>query len=525
VRARLLRIEDTRRDEAAFVDSVIAGTATGDRDAAVLTAGRLGGPTHRPALRALPADSSIPAPLRANALFALGLLKDTASVAVAERMLRASDVVSPSAAWLLGEVGEPARDAIVRALGDRTLSARGRGALLLASTRLRPVPTGAIAPWVSDADSGVAWRAAYALARGRSVAGVRTLLGAAASPFAPVREQAARGLGRTMAGDTLGDLAQAALLRLARDSAPHVRINAVRSLGTYGTAGRDPILVALSDPDAGVRLAAAGSLEVVLDASLGPWADAFRADTSLVMRRTVAVSARRRGISFAELQPWRTSAEWGRRAAAVEIDAQGPASDALPRVTGWLRDADGRVRAAAAGAIATLADSVSTRSAARQTLRTSLNDADVGVRTAALQGLAAGARPDDLADALAAYEIAKRDRDNDARLAFWTLADSALAHRVGELPGDVQRRLDALARPADRLERAAASRLPRFSGWRDSTSAARPLSWYVARARESAPPTRPIARIETERGAMELVLFSSDAPLTVYNFVSLARAG
>jgi cyclophilin family peptidyl-prolyl cis-trans isomerase len=34
-----------------------------------------------------------------------------------------------------------------------------------------------------------------------------------------------------------------------------------------------------------------------------------------------------------------------------------------------------------------------------------------------------------------------------------------------------------------------------------------------------------VARIETERGVLELALFAADAPLTVYNFTSLARRG
>src|SRR3954469_18553680 len=51
-RVRLLRIDDTRRDEPAFLDSVIAG-AMGDanRGRAALTAGRLGARMHLPALR------------------------------------------------------------------------------------------------------------------------------------------------------------------------------------------------------------------------------------------------------------------------------------------------------------------------------------------------------------------------------------------------------------------------------------------------------------------------------------------
>ncbi|MEO7456178.1 MAG: peptidylprolyl isomerase, partial [Gemmatimonadaceae bacterium] len=76
----------------------------------------------------------------------------------------------------------------------------------------------------------------------------------------------------------------------------------------------------------------------------------------------------------------------------------------------------------------------------------------------------------------------------------------------------------------DPLERTAAARITRFASWADSAGTARPLSWYEERAREAAGPPRRL-RIETERGTMVLALFSSEAPLTVYNVVSLASRG
>jgi cyclophilin family peptidyl-prolyl cis-trans isomerase len=529
-RVRLLRIDDTRRDEPAFLDSALAGTTSrADRGRAALTAGRLGGSAHLSALRLLAADGAADSSASADALFALGLLKDTVSVPLASRHLRASGpaggVLAVRAAWLLGEVGEPARAVIVESLADRSLSATARGALLLAAARLKPVPAAAVVQWATSADSVVAWRAAYALARGRSAAGVRTLLSVAGSPFASVREQAARGLGRALAGDSLRDLAAAALLQLIADPEPRVRVNAVRSLATYGQGSADRVVAALGDTDAGVRLTAAGALDGVLDSTPARWLTAFAADSAFVVQRAVAEGARKRGLTLRATQAWRTSRDWQRRAASVELDAVGAPSAALGRLSPWLRDQDVRVRAVAAGAIAALVDSAAVRTEVRHTLRVALADPDVGVRTAALQGLTTGATAGDLQDAIDAYALSIGDRDNDARLAFWPLADSAIGRPARPLPADLASRLDALPRPADPLERNVAARIPRFAAWRDSTSVARTVGWYLDRAREAGAAAPPVARLETGRGTIELRLAVEEAPLTVHNFVTLARRG
>jgi len=133
---------------------------------------------------------------------------------------------------------------------------------------------------------------------------------------------------------------------------------------------------------------------------------------------------------------------------------------------------------------------------------------------------------DDLGPALGSYAVGQSDRDLDARLAFWTLIDSVLVRRGGEpLPSELARRLDGLARPSEPLERIRAASISRFSSWRDSSGAPRPSAWYLARAREAERSRRPVTRIETDRGVLELELFAADAPVTVDNFATLARRG
>ena len=517
---RVLRIEDTRRDDA-WLDSLLEYGAPQARARAALAAGRIGARAHVPALRrrAIDPDTAV----AATSWFALALLRDSASVSAAATMTHAPATVAIEAVRLLGEVGEAGRPAIIAALADSLLLPRVRGDLLLAAARLHPIPAAAVAPWVSSSDTGVAWRAAYVLARGRSAAGVAALVAVARSPVGAVREQVARGLSRTVAGDSLGDTALAALRVLAVDREPRVRINAVRTLATYGVRASGDVVQALRDVDAGVRVVAAQVLGSVLDSSAAPWQAAFDADTAFVYQQAVAEGAAQHGVALAGARSWRMSNDWRRRAAAAGLAARGSAREAAPRLLEWTRDRDPRVRTAAVAAMAALIDSASVMEVAREHLRHALLDDDLFVRAAALTGLSRGATATDLTLALDAYARSRRDREADARLAFWQFTDSALARVGSTLPDTLERRVNALTRPTDPLERIAASHLPRFANWADSTGTPRDLAWYEARAREVIRrPTRTVS-IATERGTLKLVLFASDAPLTVTSFTSLAR--
>ncbi|MEO7457660.1 MAG: hypothetical protein ABIY52_15465, partial [Gemmatimonadaceae bacterium] len=441
-RARLLRIEDTRRDEPAFVDSLIADANPQLRASAALAAGRIGARAHLAQLRLLAADADTA--VSSNALFALGLMKDSAAAAIAARALHAGVPQGTEAAFLLGEIGDRGRDAIVAGLADASLAPATRGALLLASARLRPIPAGAVVPLMSSPDTAIAWRAAYVIARGRSAAGTRALLGLANSPSVAVREQVARGAAKGITGDSLGAMGHEVLLRLVADTSARVRINAVRSLSTFGAGDRDLVLAAMRDRDAGVRVQAAQSLEPVLAGDSVAWRAAFTIDTSIVVRRSVADGAIRHGVDLAASARWASSDDWRLRAAAAELSSRGTAADAFRRLDPFTRDADGRVRAAATGALARVADSTAARASVRARLRELLADADVGVRSSALEALTRAAGPDDLAAALGAYRRSVMDGDNDARLAFWRLADTVLARRTS-LPDSVERGVAGLA--------------------------------------------------------------------------------
>ncbi len=502
------------------MDSLLDHGSARLRARAAVAVARVGARTHLAPIRVRTADSDDS--VRASAWFALALLHDSVSVASASTQLHSPLPVAAQVARFLGEVGEAGRSALLVGLADSTLQSAVRGELLLSASRLRPLPVTAVARWVSSADSAVAWRAAYALARTRSAAGVRPLLAQASSPASAVREQVARGLSRAVAGDSLGDSAFVALRNLAVDGVARVRVNAVRSLATYGPRAMVSLVSGLRDADAAVRLAAAQSLGGALDSTAAPWSAALVADTALAFQAAILDGAASRGVTLPAVSAWRSSPEWRRRVAALAADSRGAADSAAARLGQWLRDPDPRVRTAAATAVGTMVDSATARDVARQDLRRALRDTDTFVRAAALGGLSHGASVSDLELALDEYPRSAADRESDSRLAFWQLADSAILRAGAALPLSTSHRLEALARPSDPLERIAAAHIPRFAAWADSTGTARPLAWYEARAREVSYHPHRVARLETSRGSMTLVLYAWEAPLTVYNFVTLA---
>jgi hypothetical protein len=117
--------------------------------------------------------------------------------------------------------------------------------------------------------------------------------------------------------------------------------------------------------------------------------------------------------------------------------------------------------------------------------------------------------------------IARRDRDLDARLAFWTLADSALRAHGATLPDRLARarRHSASDEP---LERVRAPSIPRVRAWRDSTRSRARTRGIATRAR-GARAERPSHESRRSGVRSRLALFVQDAPVTVHNFVSLAK--
>ena len=552
--ARVLAMTDTRQLDTALVSRALSSTWTPLRAAATLAIGQVGperGMAGAPRLRALLAD---PEPtVAANAAYALGLLRDTASIGALGHALSANPTVAREAAWALGEIGAPARIALTTGLASRKENATAIQ-LLLAAAKLRPVPVSEVRPYLTAAHPSVVWAAAYAIARTRASAGVRDLIDLEASPALSARTQTtersvefaapyldvssghqraraeiARGLAKSAAGDSLGPKALAVLSRLVADVHPHVRVNAVRSLGTYGAIAKASLVYATRDRDPNVRVAAAQSFASVLSPDAVDFRDLWAADTSLAYRSSLLASVVRAGLRPVELTQWAASPDWRMRAAVAS--AAGDSSDrafAISRTVPLTRDPDPRVREAAYAAIAP-PPSIPLEDTVHALLITGLRDPDFYVRAVVIGALADRPTPADLSPVLASYSQAVRDSGNDARLAAIQYVGTLWKKDSSSLNATWQSYLAQMPVPADPLERAAGKGIPGWTKWQTVGATPRPLGWYEGLVRDFVVPIQAgktvNATINTVRGAIRIELFGSDAPTTVGNFLSLARSG
>jgi cyclophilin family peptidyl-prolyl cis-trans isomerase/HEAT repeat protein len=552
--SRLLAMTDTRQLDTALIDRALASTWRPMRAVAALAIGQVGaepGMAGASRLRALLKDPD--AAVAANAAYALGLLRDTVAIAPLGAALALNSGVAREAAWALGEIGAPARATIIASLkSDRDPDPAIQ--LLLAASKLRPVPLADISRYLQNSNRAVVWAASYAIARTRAPGGVRALIDLEASPALSARPQTpersaqttpaytdaasanqrtraeiARGLAKSAAGDSLGPKAFSVLARLVADVDPHVRINAVRSLGTYGASAKPSLIYATKDHDPNVRITAAQSFGTVLSKDATELPALWAADTSLVYRSSLLASAARAGLRPAELRDWAASSDWRLRAAVAS--AEGDTADrafAISRAAPLTRDPDPRVREAAYAALSPpstmrLEDSV------HALLVTGLKDPDFYVRATVIGALADRPSVIDLAPVLASYSLAGRDSANDARLAAIQYVGNLWKKDSTSLNPTWRAQLAGTPVPVDPLERSAGKAIPVWSKWGSVAATPKAIGWYEGVVRGMVMPVlagKTInATINTVRGPIRLELFGADAPTTAWNFLSLARSG
>jgi len=417
------------------------------------------------------------------------------------------------------------------------------------------VPVPEIKPYLRDAHPSAVWAAAYAIARTRSPGGVRDLINLEASPALRARPQnlersgemsdpyyadapsgnqraraeIARGLAKSAVGDSLGTPAFAVLSRLASDVHPHVRVNALRSLGTYGAAAKPALMSAARDPDPNVRIAAAQSFATVLSKDGTEFPALWSADTSLAYRSSLLASAIRAGLRPPQFGEWASHPDWRMRAAVAS--AAGDSLDrafAISRAVPLTRDPDPRVREAAYGAVAPAAG-MAMEDSVHALLIAGLRDADFYVRATIIGALADRPSAADLAAVLASYNLATRDSANDARLAAIQYVAAVWKKDSSSVNPALLAQLAQIAVPSDPLERAAGRTIPVWKKWGDVRPTARPIRWYEGVVRAVVMPASAgktlHATINTVRGPIRLELFGADAPMTVRNFLDLGRSG
>ncbi|CAN5261316.1 hypothetical protein BH23GEM2_BH23GEM2_21870 [soil metagenome] len=556
--ARLLAMADTRSLDTSAVDQALASFSRPLARYAALSVGQIGAAAAAPRVSRL--RDLVEGPhhqVAAHAAYAIGLLRDTASVPTLIRALRATPTVAAEAAWALGQVGEPAREAIVAALASPDLATGVRVQLLLAATKLRPVPLDAVIPHLRSSEGSVAWAAAYAIARPRAPGGVRALVdllssGVAGDTHGPetrtsaeetdargqyhfgvtagarIRAEIARALARSAAGDSLAASAFAALSRLSQDPHPHVRINALRSLGSYEARGAPLLLQGAADGDANVRIAALQTLASTSGIGVPDWNALWAADTGFTYRRYVIEAAAAHAATLPAVSEWASHDDWRYRAAlATAISGAGDHDAARMTLMPLARDADARVRAAALGSL--ISDTVRITDTMQALARGALSDSDETVRAVAIGALGRAPRVEDIAAVISVLEAAHDDREADARVSALSFLAAAWRRDSSAFTPELRQRLVALPVARDPVTRNAAANLPTLAGWRDTPIEPRRAAWYRSVVDRIVVPAlagrAPVAEMRTVRGQITLQLSGAEAPLTVHNFITLARDG
>jgi cyclophilin family peptidyl-prolyl cis-trans isomerase len=538
--ARLLALEDQRSAGMGELDRYLRDPDRGVRRRAALAAARVADASLLPSLIDLMNDGE--AEVRQMAAFALGLVGDKLAV---ERLLAslqdADATVRGRAAEALGRLGDPrAGPAIARMIvesapkGAPVIAVRGDDPgserdpwlelrlSLFALARLKDARAAESALLAGGRPRFDWWAATWTAMRIESPLLRPVLVAGLASSDPVARGYAARGLGALKDASALE-----ALAGLVRDADPVVALSAVRAIGAIGDARGAPAL-----QDALLRREGAVVREALLAiAALPP-------DRSQRQRIVPFVGHERPAIRAAALQALARvdrdefslvlsgldpDPEWFVRAALAQALGQRGDESSVAILFEMLKDTDVRVLPAVLEAMrqARGAD-------AAATLRQHLDHADVAVRVSAIEGLVE-LKPAGLVSVLeAAYRRGGSDRDFDARAA----AVEGLARQQDEAARRLLREA-ALQDPARVVRLRAAQAL------RDAGEAAPPVSPEsqlkpILDYREAMwpydPPSgvglySPRAILHTSRGRIEILLNVVEAPLTVGNFVGLARRG
>ena len=537
--APVLAAEDARHWQPELFQRALLAPDSLVRSTAALAAGRIGDlRATAPLLQLLDQPDST---VRVTAAFALGLLADSAALEpLIQRLTGLPPLDTATAAEAVTAIakigGSRSADFFASVLSGKVVLSQVDPApavnqMLVESWRIgdqaRPDP---LLRFLDDTVRLVRWRALYSLGRLRAPSAVNHLIAALRADDPAARVVAARTLTREyvrsakLAPATVAGL----LVRAIDDEDPGVRVNALRSLGSYhdSTLG-SAVASRMDDADPNVRVQAAASLgQLGGSAAMATLQQVLQRKENFALRREALLGlARIDAKAFAGLaQVWQTSRDWRERAVAAEGWARAGARGA----PGFLMDPDGRVVAAGLQA---WADTAQGRNRTLVTAgRRLLPHPDAAVRSVAADVLARVADPSDLPGLVEMYQRSLRDSFPEASLS--ALAAVAAIRRSGTAARTrVDREfLEAVARPANYLLRRWAE-----VNWPEAAerwgpaypiSTGRTLQDYRELARQFLVVPDSVARphvfIEIDqRGVLEVELSGPDAPLTVANFLRL----
>jgi cyclophilin family peptidyl-prolyl cis-trans isomerase/HEAT repeat protein len=479
--------------------------------------------------------------VRQMAAFAIGLIGDGAGRApLLQALSDASPLVQGRAAEALGQIGDKTDAAAIAAMVQAHVQAGALAALdpdslayplappieaarlgLYALVRLQSYD--AIASVVIDpAGQPISrwWPVAYALQRVNDPRAAAALAVLATTPGRYTAAFAVRGLAGTKAPQAASVLRQI----LERRAAPEaVVIQVIRGLASLADAGTLPLLLPLVTDAATppiLRLEAmtafgalvtAESSDLLVDLVLDP-APEIR---GLAMRALARVDPETFMITLASLDSDR---DWTVRTALAAALAQVPPEHGATLLTRMLQDRDQRVIPAVLTAL-----TQSKIEGVDATLLERLAAADFVTRSTAATLLAERKVTTAVPALVEAYKAASNDSTYVARAAIL-----GAIHRLS--PAAARPLLQEALQDREWAVRVRAQTLLREQGVTDTEALLRPAPLRrpfdeTAWGRIVSPQFSPRAVIETDRGAIEIELAVLDAPLTVDNFVTLARAG
>jgi HEAT repeat protein len=507
------------------------------RRRAALAVGRVGLPDGVPPLVALLADSD--PEVRQMSAFALGLIGDSGAFDPLLAALNDSTaMVKGSAAEALGLIGDArAADAIARMVagimdaggftgppaGDADLRRDTPEAAfrlgVVALVRLNAYEPLAAAVLDAGGQPRVRWWpvafSLQSLADPRGLPALRTL---AQDSQSSTRAFAAKGLGALKDRSAVPILSQVVS---GPDTA--AALEAIRALGLIGDQAATPVLLKIAgDPKGHIlrrleAVSAVGALdgEGISDTLLDILADPNPAVRAAALRAAARSDPEGFIRILSALDP---DPHWTVRAVLAEVLATLPPELGLPRLRLMLRDEDQRVVPHVLTALTAL-NAPDTASVLVERLKAD----DAFVRAAAANGLGRVRSPQGAPALAEAYRVGRRDATYAARAAA---LDALVAYGESAARPVLE---EALKDPDWSVRLKASALLQKFGASSDVQAAVRPATAAPGDVYQDPELVNPTvstqAYLETDRGTIQIELAVLDAPLTVKNFIQLARKG
>lgn len=524
--AALLELEDRRAFDEPLLTALAGSGETATRARAAFAVGRIGDERGAALLRSLLRDGD--AEVRRAAAFAASVLPDGGLTPDLAPLLSDPDAgVAGAAARAIGFLARPeGEDALAAAIPRAAPEQR---AILLRSLWrfANPASEAAALRGAEDRDPRVQGAAIYALARKPQEGSLGVLTAALSDTNADVAAIAARGLGVLGRAESVEPLARALSGRtpvVIQSLAALDAVLARNPASPLPDGARARVLELATDANTNVAVSALALLRRVgatdREAARRLWSIALSGEGR---RRQVAVQSLAAALgSGAEtaLTAAAASNDPFLRAAAAEAAGSLPAADAKPWRDRFASDREVAVRLANLG---TLREAAAVREN-RPLVNSALTDADSGVRAAAVDALGLLADPALVPLYAEAEARSRADVSSDVAIAVIGACEKISAEpTAAALVEEIARHGKALpARLAGRSLVAAFHRAPEaLTAPEYATGKTR--ADYAALLAEARRPWR--ARVETSAGAFTIRLAGEWSPMTVMNFVSLARRG